>query len=168
MSRLGVLIIPSFVFVVCSGDTAVTTLQKNSVTDTGSPAMLQPPDSDWLSMYSKAYEPLQNRPKVISIEERKGEIQVTIKNTGTTIIDYYATSSSRIQLFQEEWVNREWIAINWDWCGLGKKHFELNPNETTELSVRFWDDEIRERMLGRFSEKGTLRSGMIVLAAEPQ
>ncbi len=86
-------------------------------------------------------------------------------NEGTTTLEYYSAGRSHIQLFQEFEDLGEWTPTNWDWCETGKDEFELAPGEQVGLAVDFWDPR-RERMLATFTEEGTNRSGMVVLAAE--
>ena len=43
--------------------------------------------------------------------------------------------------------------------------YEIGTGESVELEIELWDDWKAVRMLGKFSEKGTDRSGLVVLAA---
>ena len=42
--------------------------------------------------------------------------------------------------------------------------YEIGPGESVRLEIEFWDDDKAVRMLGKFSEKGTDRSGLVVLS----
>ena len=102
-----------------------------------------------------------------AIHDNNG-FRVVAKNTGLTTLDYYSGGKHKIQLFQEIYDGKKWKSSNWDWCGTGKSSFQIAPNESVELEVEFWDDSKRERVLAVFSEVGTNRAGLVVLATEPE
>lgn len=126
----------------------------------------QPPDNWWLQSIFREERVLKNLPEVESRKRIGDEVIVTVRNSGDTLLQYSSVGPSGIQLFQEIDMAGSWQSSSWDWCGMGKETFYLEPGKTVELKVRFWDIEQRERMLGHFMEEGTFISGMIVLATE--
>ncbi len=126
-----------------------------------------PPDELWVCTIFGGVEPLNNVPKILSRRTEGNEIFVKIKNTGSTTLQYLSVGPHHIQLCQEIDVSEMWEMAGWDWCGMGKESFFLEPEQTVELRVRFWDSNNRERMLGHFTERETLCDGMVVLATEP-
>jgi hypothetical protein len=109
---------------------------------------------------------LQNTPVVASLEsDGRGNVIATVANEGSTTLTYYSAGRSGITLFQEFETRGAWIPGGSDWCGTGKSTFELGPGDRVRLDVDFRDLR-RERMLAWFTEKGTARSGMVVLATE--
>jgi hypothetical protein len=127
-----------------------------------------PPDAEWSKLSNDGEQPLANVPAVSSPKSRGNEICVTVTNNGDTTLTYYSGGSKHVQLFQECEQNGEWQMGNWDWCGTGKEYFELAPGQSADLVVEVWDTGKRERMLAHFIEKGTPRSGMVVLYSEPR
>lgn len=128
---------------------------------------LQPPDEEWVCSIFDGFPPLNNVPEILSRRTVGKNSYVTIKNVGSTTLRYTSVGPHRIQLFQEVDVSGRWGLAGWDWCGMGKETFSLEPDQTVELRVRFWDAEKRERMLGHFTEDDTMQGGMVVLATEP-
>ncbi|MEZ6147449.1 MAG: hypothetical protein R3B91_18910 [Planctomycetaceae bacterium] len=126
------------------------------------------PDPKWREMFFEDAEQLSNVPEIAVISTDGKHVRVTAKNVGTTTLQYYSAGAEHVQLFQEIKDAGRWAQSNWDWCGTGKEMFEIAPNESVQLVVDFWDDEERERMLANFSEKDTNRSGLVVLAREPE
>jgi len=124
------------------------------------------PDPTWREMLFEAADALRNIPEITWTSTDGSVIRVTAKNVGNTTLQYSAAGPQHVQLFQEIHVSGKWTQSNWDWCGTGKELFEIPPNNAAELEVSFWDDQTRERMLANFSEKGTNRSGLVVLATE--
>jgi hypothetical protein len=110
--------------------------------------------------------PLENIPVIVSTIRTPEGLTVKVANEGTTTLTYDSAGPSSIQLFQEFEELGKWLPENWDWCGTGKAEFELHPGEQVDLFVDFWDVR-RERMLAQFTEKGSQRSGLVVLASEP-
>ncbi len=129
-------------------------------------AMVDAPDPNWREMFEEA-EQLANVPAIAVTSTDGKRVLVTVKNVGTTTLQYYSAGPEHVQLFQEIEVAGRWTQSNWDWCGTGKERFEIAPSESAELVVSFWKNEKRQRMLANFSEKGTNRSGLVVLACEP-
>jgi len=118
-------------------------------------------------MFFEDAKALSNVPE-ISVKSSDGKsIRVIAKNVGTTTLQYYSAGAENIQLFQEIKTAGRWTQSSWDWCGTGKEHFKIAPNESAELVVDFWDADEQERMLANFSEKDTNRSGLVILATEP-
>ena len=129
---------------------------------------IAPPDDEWSELFS-GRTPLLNSPTIVPISggSEASEFRVTAKNTGSTVIQYSATGSERISLYQETDANGAWSMSNWS-CGTGSFLFEIAPQESVELEVEFRDDQKRERMLAMFTEKGTNREGLVVLLEEPE
>ena len=123
--------------------------------------------ANWQERFSDDAQPLTNQPSITSVVHGESETLLKVKNNGSTTLTYYSAGAQNIQLFQETFEDGEWIMTGWDWCGTGKELFEIPPNSTVDLVVRFWDADKRERMQASFSEKGTKRSGFVVLAIEP-
>lgn len=126
----------------------------------------QPPDEQWACTIFGGNGPLENVPKVLSRRTVGRNVFVKIKNTGSTTLQYTSVGPHHIQFFQEVDQYGRWERACWDWCGMGKETFFLEPEQTVELRVRFWDSDNRERMLGHFTERGSWRAGMVVLATE--
>ena len=126
----------------------------------------EPVDAAWRSILFGQANALSNVPTIVSTTADGDDIRVTIKNDGDTTLQYYSAGPAGIQLFQEIQQSGEWKQASWDWCGTGKEQFEIEPGETVELIVDFWDEDSRERMLAIFTERGTDRMGLVVLAAE--
>ncbi len=148
-----------------------TTLAPSTATTQATlPAMnatLDTPDPRWREIFLENVIALSNVPE-ISVKSTDGKlIRVTAKNVGTTTLQYCSQGAENVQLFQEIKDAGRWTKSNWDWCGTGKELFEIAPNESAELMVDFWDNGKPERMLTNFSEKDTNRSGLVVLAIEP-
>ncbi len=125
------------------------------------------PDPKWRDMFFKDAELLSNVPEITVTSTDGKLVRVIAKNVGTTTLQYYSAGAEHIQLLQEIQVAGRWTQSSWDWCGTGKELFEIAPTESVELVVDFWDDEKRERMLANFSEKDSCRSGLVILATEP-
>lgn len=126
-----------------------------------------PPDAKWQEMFYDNAPPLTNIP-AITLTASDGSItRVNVKNVGDTTLQYYSAGPEHISLFQEINLAGKWTKSNWDWCGTGKELFEIAPHDSADLVVSFWDNQQRERMLANFSEKGTNRAGLVVLATEP-
>ena len=125
------------------------------------------PDGKWREMFFEDADPLTNVPEITVISTVGLRTCVTVKNVGNTTLQYEAAGSEHIQLFQEIDVDGKWTQSNWDWCGTGKESFDIVPDSSVELVIDYWDDQERERMLANFAEKGTNRSGLVVLATEP-
>ncbi len=123
---------------------------------------------NWKERFSHGAEPLQNQPSITSTSYGDTETRVIVKNIGSTTLQYFSAGPENIQLFQEIFVADGWQMAGWDWCGTGKEMYEIPPSSSVELVVNFWDGDNRERMQASFSEKGTNRSGFIVLAIEPE
>ena len=70
----------------------------------------------------------------------------------------------RISLFQEVRSDSGWQKDAWSADGMCEGFYEIAPGESVRLEIEFWDDAKAVRMLGKFSEKGTDRSGLVVLA----
>ena len=133
---------------------------------------IEKPDEKWSEAFSFFADrlPLTNIPTIAPVANGSGatEFRVIAKNTGNTVLEYSASGQERISLYQEIDVEGKWSMSNWEWCGTGKSRFEIAPKESVELVVKFWDDQKRERMLAMFTEKGTKRTGLVVLLKEPQ
>jgi hypothetical protein len=124
-----------------------------------------PPCPEWRGEFLAKNAPLENVPVVVKAEIKGEGLTVTVKNEGSTTLEYSSAGRSGIQLFQEFEETGGWIPAGWDWCGTGKETQQLAPGEQVGLAVGFSDPR-RERMLACFDEKDTGRSGMVVLAAE--
>ncbi len=129
---------------------------------------LDAPDPNWREMLFEDTEHLTNFPEVAVTSTDGNIVRVTAKNVGTTTLQYYSTGPDHVQMFQETKVAGKWTQSKWDWCGTGKEWFEIAPNESVELVISFWDEEKQERLLANFSEKDSNRSGLVVLASEPE
>ncbi|WP_417384972.1 hypothetical protein [Gimesia sp.] len=126
----------------------------------------QIPDPAWRREYFEGTLPLKNRPQIISRKRVQDEIHVVVKNSGQTSLEYEGTFSDGIRLYQEIFRRGLWRKANWDWCGTGKADYSILPGQSVQLTVRFSDEERGERLLGKFTEAGTNRCGLIVLATE--
>ena len=110
---------------------------------------------------------LKNIPKIVESKRTGDEVLLVVSNEGDAPLLYYGAGTNHIQLFQDTADGDSWEAARWDWCGTGKEVHTIEPGKSVHLTVRFWDKVKRERMLGRFTEKDTKRSGLVVLATEP-
>lgn len=126
-----------------------------------------PPAAGWLNagdLFADD-EPLKNVPVVTSVRAHADGVTVTVANHGSTTLTYSAVERSFIQLYQEIEEHGDWAPWNVDWVGTGKETYEIDPGEEVSLEVNFWEAR-RERLLACFSEKGSSRSGLAVLATE--
>lgn len=126
----------------------------------------QIPDPAWRREYFEETLPLKNRPQIISRKRVQDEIHVVVKNTGQTSLEYEATFSDGIQLYQEIFRRGLWRKSQRGWMCLGVEKYTILPGQSVQLRVLFSDEERGERMLGKFTEAGTKRCGLIVLATE--
>ena len=110
-------------------------------------------------------KPLRNIPDVTLVSRKDDQVFVTVTNTGRTTLEYRGSSESCISLFQEVPSDSGWKKDAWSGDGHCDGFYEIGTGESVELEIEFWDDWKAVRMLGKFSEKGTERSGLVVLAA---
>ncbi len=122
------------------------------------------PDPRWRETLLDNSEPLLNVPDVSPASHKAGQIKVTATNTGRTTLEYRGATQSRISLFQEVRSDSGWQRDAWSVDGMCEGFYEIAPGESVGLEIDFWDDAKAVRMLGKFSEKGTDRSGLVVLA----
>ena len=111
-------------------------------------------------------KPLRNIPDVTLVSRKDDQVFVTVTNTGRTTLEYRGSSESCISLFQEVPSDSGWKKDAWSGDGHCDGFYEIGTGESVELEIEFWDDWKAVRMLGKFSEKGTDRSGLVVLAAK--
>ncbi len=137
-----------------------------SKADTETEQASEPTELSWREMFFEDQLPLENKPQIVDISNDGDELVVVVANKGTTTLEYFSAGASHIKLFQEHHRDGEWKPKNWDWCGTGKSRYEIAPGEQVDLRLRFWDPKVRERMLASFTEKGTDRAGLVVLAWE--
>ena len=126
-----------------------------------------PPDPEWRKHFGSK-KPLENIPTVKVNKNQSKITRVHITNLGTTTLQYVSSVPGGISQYIEVEINNEWRAADGPWCPMGQKWYEIRPNETVELGVKFMHDNYRERLLGSFHEKNTDRSGMVVIATEPE
>jgi hypothetical protein len=110
---------------------------------------------------------LENKPEVTVDPLYRSGAKVTLSNTGHTTLCYSGYGFNHIRTFQEFYTRGKWKKHDWEWCGTGASEFEILPNASVTFEIWFREDERRERILGGFGEKGTNRSGLVVLATEP-
>ena len=122
------------------------------------------PDPRWRETLLANSKPLWNVPDVCWTSHKDDLVFVTATNAGRTTLEYRGISQSRISLFQEVRGGSVWQKDAWSVDGMCEGFYEIAPGESVRLEVEFWDDDKPVRMLGRFSEKGTDRSGLVVLA----
>ena len=122
------------------------------------------PDPRWRETLLANSKPLWNVPDVSSASHKDGLVFVTATNTGHTTLEYRGSSQSRISLFQEVRSGSVWQKDAWSVDGMCEGFYEIAPGESVRFEIEFWDDDKAVRMLGRFSERGTDRSGLVVLA----
>ena len=166
MTRSSFLIVAVFL-VGCSGNTSRHPWQ-SAETGLDGVVSIPPPSQSSFKMFLGARKPLSHPPVVNSLAVDRSDCKVTVKNIGSTPLIYFASGGGHVELVQEVYQSGEWQLESWDSCGTGKKEYELKPDQSVVLTVGFWDTRKRERMLAHFSEKGTLNSGLVVLAAEPK
>ncbi len=122
------------------------------------------PDPKWRETLRGNSEPLFNVPDVSSASHKDGLVIVTATNTGRTTLEYRGSSRSCISLYQEVRSDSGWQQDAWSVDGHCEGFYEIGPGESVGLEIEFWDDDKAVRMLGKFSEKGSDRSGLVVLA----
>ena len=132
------------------------------------PANEDLPSADWKQVFGNQPESLTNYPAISIIESRGDTCRVKATNQGRTILLYEGYGPSNAAIYQEFWKNEEWNCGEYTWCGTGLDWYELRPNQSVELIAVFRDSNKRERLLAEFSEMGTTRRGLIVLAAETE
>ena len=110
---------------------------------------------------------LENKPEVTVDALYRSGAKVTLSNTGHTTLCYSGYGFNHIRTFQEFYTRGKWKKHDWEWCGTGASEFEILPKASVTFEIWFREDERRERILGGFDEKGTNRSGLVVLATEP-
>lgn len=128
------------------------------------PAEVSQPPTGW---QAKTPTTLKNTPRIVETKRTVDEVWLTAFNDGDTTLQYFSVGVSHIQEYQDTEVGDSWKAGSWDWCGTGKAIQTIEPGKSAQLQVRFWDKGKRERLLGRFAEKDTKRTGFVVLAVEP-
>ena len=130
----------------------------------------QPTDPRWREMCFEGFEKLENVPIAQPLKSLIPRATVvSVRNPGTTALEYIAEGGSeKISVYQEVAAGDGWSAQLFPWCGVGKKLYEIPPGKTVNLVVYFRSQKQRERLLGRFTEKGSKKSGLIVLAKEPK
>ncbi len=121
-------------------------------------------DPRWRETLLDNSKPLSNAPDVSLALHKDGQVFVTATNTGRTTLEYRGSSQSCISLFQEVRSDSGWQQDAWSVDGHCEGFYEIGPGESVRLEIEFWDDNKAVRMLGKFSEKGTDRSGLVVLA----
>ena len=121
-------------------------------------------DPKWREMLPANSKPLLNIPAVSSASIKDGLIFVTATNNGNTTLEYRGSSPSSISLCEEIHESSAWKQYGWSGDGPCEEFYEISPGKSVTLEVEFFDDETPIRMLARFSEKGTDRTGMVVLA----
>lgn len=132
-------------------------------------------DPRWREEVFYDCESLENEPSVvveaidrISVDDiSRTRAKITVSNTGNTTLCYSGYGSKHLRTFQELYCNGKWTMHDWEWCGTGASEFQILPNDSVSFEIWFRDDERRERVLGCFVEKGTNRSGLVILATEP-
>lgn len=122
------------------------------------------PDPRWWETLLANSKPLWNVPEVTIASHKNGQVFVTATNTGRTTLEYRGSSQSHISLLQEVRSDSGWQKDAWSVDGMCEGYYEIASGESVRLEIEFWDDNMPVRMLGRFSEKGTDRSGLVVLA----
>ena len=122
------------------------------------------PDPKWRENLVDNSEPLLNVPDVSIISHKDDLVFVAATNTGRTTLEYRGSSQSCISTFQEVRSDSGWQKDQWSAEGHCDGFYEIGPGESVRLEIEFWDDYKAVRMLGKFSEKGTNRSGLVVLA----
>lgn len=121
-------------------------------------------DPRWRETLLDNSKPLSNVPDVSLASHKDGLVFVTATNTGRTTLEYRGSSQSCISLFQEVRSDSGWQQDAWSVDGHCEGFYEIGPGESVRLEIEFWDDDKAVRMLGKFSEKGTDRSGLVVLS----
>ena len=109
-------------------------------------------------------EPLDNVPEVSEPFRKDGQSFVTATNIGRTTLEYRGSSQSQILLYQEVRSDSGWQKDAWSGEGMCEGYYKIAPGESVKLEIEFWDIDRPIRMLGKFSEFGTDRSGLVVLA----
>ncbi|MFN3192862.1 MAG: hypothetical protein ACE361_20295 [Aureliella sp.] len=123
-------------------------------------------DPKWRETILANTTPLENVP-AIEMENRSANMaHVTATNTGRTTLEYRGSSSSRILIFQEIHSEGGWRKDAWTADGMCENTYEIAPGESVDLEIDFWDFGEPVRVLGKSSEKGSNRSGLVVLLTQ--
>ena len=125
-------------------------------------------DPKWRETLGGNSEPLLNVPAVSLASHEDGLVIVTATNTGHTTLEYRGSSPSLISLYQEVRKCSVWEQDAWSVDGMCEGFYQIAPRESVKLEIEFWDEGKAVRMLGKFSEKGTNRSGLVVLATSDE
>ena len=126
---------------------------------------VQVPAPLWREILFEGSETLKNIPRVTSCDGNF-ELNVTIKNVGSTTLLYRQYNGEQLQLFRENHDGTEWIVDGYD-DETGMITLELKPSQSVQAGADFWHKNERERVLTMFSEKNTDRRGLVVLGQEP-
>lgn len=121
-------------------------------------------DPKWRETLPANSKPLLNVPEVSSASLKDGLVYVTATNSGNTTLEYRGSSQSCISLFEEVRKESAWEQYGWSVDGPCEGFYEIASGESVRLEMEFLADENPVRMLGKFSEKGTDRTGLVVLA----
>lgn len=122
------------------------------------------PDDPWdTELFGKCKAPLKNVPNVLSTDRSGRYVNIVLRNNGATTLEYCSAGPDNIQCYIEVQKAGAWKRLGYDWCGTGKSDFEILPGHEVELRVKNSKSEERYRISGLFTEKGTDRSGHVVL-----
>lgn len=126
------------------------------------------PDPQWRATYFANTQPLANVPDVSAVSHQDDQATVTVTNIGTTTLEYRGRPPQGILLFQEVLRGKQWRMDVVEAEGMCEVLHELAPGESVDLNFSILDDSLSVpiRSLGRFTEKGTERTGLVVLVSE--
>ena len=109
---------------------------------------------------------LQNTPIVVGSQQSETGLLVTVANRGETTLEYAPALSTLMDIYIEVEERGQWQPAGMAALSIeDDAGHEIPPGAEVEWNVEFTEPR-RERLLGCFSETGTNRKGLVVLAAE--
>lgn len=158
--------------VTCSLVAFFTSLTVNSLAKSSSIEIhpypnqtIHPQAERWSDFFANHAPRFINVPQVSYTSRDDYGVFVNVRNAGHTTLCYLAYGRSNAQDFRESNITGEWKAVRVDGCLTGLNEYEIPPNESVELYISGFDrTNGYSRALTCFTEKGTMRSELIVLA----
>jgi hypothetical protein len=93
------------------------------------------PESGWRSAISRSLlQPLDPSPEV-STRILGETLVITIRNNSEGPLCYSALQEGVPSILVEQFVDGKWSDKEWDWCGTGKRTFEISPGGVLQTRV---------------------------------
>lgn len=127
-----------------------------------------PPDEGWQPASGAIIEEIDTLPSVTVVQRNDRGVVVVIKNIGLVPIEYGARNGGdSITMYREIEQQGKWTVDTYEWCGMGCELRILEPGQSKKVSLEFTLPHKRERLLGSFTQSGTDKQSLVVLAFEP-